>query len=316
MFATETSPIQISKLLTATGQNKYTSVTPTQDVTLNNAPSGSTLDDGTKAPITSATLGSVTYPDGTTSTNTGITVGTDGSVTIPHGLLTEPGNYSFNVTYTDKNGMSITVTDTVSVEVGMNGMTNLNTPISVSNTVAKGATGTITSVKGPNGEAIDPANVAKLGTTDSDGNSPVTLQGQDTPGIYTIDVTYTNPDGTTVPIEDYISVGQGDSKTVYAGTPATLTNNVQEIVDLNTKAGGNIIKNPTLDNGKVVGTIIGPNGPVNPNQVTINADGTVTLAGQATPGIYTIPVTYTETYNDGTKDVTMTVTVNDVVTVI
>ena len=140
----------------------------------------------------------------------------------------------------------------------------------------------------------------------------VTLAGQNTPSIYTIDVTYK---GTL--IEDYVSVAQGDNTTVGLDQTATVQNDVQKITDINTKEGGNVILNPELDLASgTVGTITGP-ADVPASDVTVNSDGSVSLKGQSVPGTYTIPVTYTETYTDAKNNtVTMSVTVNDVVTVV
>lgn len=215
------------------------------------------------------------------------------------------------ITYTDSTGAIVTAYDNISVAVATNGMTAIATPVTVKNTNVPSGTPTI-SVTGPDGNKVDYYSV-KLATQGSDGL--VTLAGQNTPGIYKITLIY--PSGLVV--ENYISVAQGDNTTVGINQTATVQNTVDKIISQNTTDNGNTITNPVLDlSSGAVGTITAPSGiTVNPNDVTINSDGTVSLKGQNTAGVYTIPVTYTETYTDGTgQKVTLTVTVNDVVTVV
>lgn len=311
LFATETSPITVSKLLTAVGDSYYTTVTPSTDAVLKNTANPSQLNDNSSATITKAMASVVSGPDGQTYPAGSVTVDTTGNVTVDHSILSKPGIYTFSVTYTDSTGAIVTAYDNISVAIGTNSLTPLATPVTVKNTNVPTGTPKI-SVKGPDGASVTASDVT---LNQSDADSLVTLAGQNTPGIYTIDLTY--PNG--VVVEDYISVVEGDSTTVGTNQLATLQNNVQEIIDQNTTDGGNVIQNPVLDlSAGVVGTISAPNGvTVDPAQVSVNADGSVTLNGQPTPGVYTIPVTYTETYTDSSdKQVTLTVTINDVVTVV
>ncbi|RZI48358.1 beta strand repeat-containing protein [Lactococcus kimchii] len=311
LFATETSPITVSKLLTAVGDSYYTTVTPSTDAVLKNTVNPSQLNDNSSATITKATASVVSGPDGQTYPAGSVTVDDAGNVTVDHSILSKPGIYTFSVTYTDSTGAIVTAYDNISVAIGTNSLTPLATPVTVKNTNVPTGTPKI-SVKGPDGASVTASDVT---LNQSDADSLVTLAGQNTPGIYTIDLTY--PNG--VVVEDYISVVEGDSTTVGTNQLATLQNNVQEIIDQNTTDGGNVIQNPVLDlSAGVVGTISAPTGvTVDPALVSVNADGSVTLNGQPTPGVYTIPVTYTETYTDSSdKQVTLTVTINDVVTVV
>ena len=311
LFATETSPISVSKLLTASGASDYTLVTPIENAVLKNTISPSVLNDDSTATITKAVSSVVTGPDGKTYPASNVTVDTSGNVSIDKSIFTKAGNYTLTVTYTDSTGAIVTAYDNISVAVATNGMTAIATPVTVKNTNVPSGTPTI-NVTGPDGNKVDSSSV-KLATQGSDGL--VTLAGQNTPGIYTITLTY--PSGLV--IENYISVAQGDNTTVGINQTATVQNTVDKIISQNTTDHGNTITNPVLDlSSGVVGTITAPAGiTVNPSDVTINSDGTVSLKGQNTAGVYTIPVTYTETYADGTgQKVTMTVTVNDVVTVV
>ena len=311
LFATETSPISVSRLLTASGDSDYTIVSPANNVVLKNTLSPSVLNDNSTATITKAVASSITGPDGKTYPATNVTVDTAGNVTVDKSIFTKAGNYTLTVTYTDSTGAIVTAYDNISVAVGTNAITPVATPITVKNTNVPKGTPTI-SVTGPDGSQINSSAVS-LATQGSDGL--VTLAGQNNSGIYTIDLTY--PSGLVV--EDYISVAQGDNTTVGLNKTATVQNEVTKILGQNATNNGNVINNPVLNLASgVVGTISAPSGvTVNPKDVSVNSDGSVSLKGQSVPGIYTIPVTYTETYTDATgQQVTMAVTVNDVITIV
>jgi len=249
------------------------------------------LNDDSTATITKAVSSVVTGPDGKTYPASNVTVDTSGNVSIDKSIFTKAGNYTLTITYTDSTGAIVTAYDNISVAVATNGMTAIATPVTVKNTNVPSGTPTI-SVTGPDGNKVDSSSV-KLATQGSDGL--VTLAGQNTPGIYKITLIY--PSGLVV--ENYISVAQGDNTTVGINQTATVQNTVDKIISQNTTDNGNTITNPVLNlSSGAVGTITAPSGlTVNPNDVTINSDGTVSLKGQNTAGVYTIPVTYTETWN-------------------
>ncbi|MCU5754230.1 hypothetical protein OBG91_13260 [Lactococcus lactis] len=174
LFATETSPISVSKLLTASGASDYTLVTPLENAILKNTISPSVLNDDSTAVITKAVSSVVTGPDGKTYPASNVTVDTSGNVSIDKSIFTKAGNYTLTITYTDSTGAIVTAYDNISVAVATNGMTAIATPVTVKNTNVPSGTPTI-SVTGPDGNKVDSSSV-KLATQGSDGL--VTLAGQ------------------------------------------------------------------------------------------------------------------------------------------
>ncbi|MFC4651774.1 beta strand repeat-containing protein [Lactococcus nasutitermitis] len=296
--ASASTNIAITSPMTGTGNE--TSVPVNTPATLKNIVTPST-----GASITDVSVGTATGPDGNPIPAEDISATPDGTVTLI-GQPT-PGAYTIPVTYTDSAGNTVTVEDIVVVSpdpmtgTGDETSVPVNTPASLTNTVTPSTGATITTttvgtVTGPDGTPVPSSDV----TANPDGT--VTLAGQPTPGTYTIPVTYTDSAGNTVTVNDIVVVspapmtGTGNETSVPVNTPASLTNTV-------TPSTGATITTAT------VGAVTGPDGTtVSSSDVTANPDGTVTLSGQPIPGIYTIPVTYTDSAGN-------TITVNDIVVV-
>ncbi|GAK30861.1 large repetitive protein [Weissella oryzae SG25] len=266
------------------------------------------------------TITSIIGPDGSSIPTSAATVNSNGAVTLSG--QTTPGAYTINIssgtTQTYLTVLPITVAantvDTVYVLNGQSVVQTTNTPATIQSIVPieDVSTATIGTVTSSNGGTL-PASAT---TINADGS--ITLAGQATPGVYLIPVTYTDTTGNQTTIYNAVSVSNGAQVTVPSNTSTVLVNTLTPTVSTTTNPDGSVTMNTATIATATVGTILyAPDVSVaatsnNPTakgaQVTVGTDGTVNFVGNPTPGVYTIPVTYTDSVGNSFQ-------VQDVITV-
>ncbi|TYC49788.1 hypothetical protein ESZ50_04145, partial [Weissella muntiaci] len=321
MFEIAASPFNVAGSIQGSGAATWV---PT-DTTVNIK---NTVTPTSGAVITNAVVGMVQEQDGTVIPSNEVTATTDGTVVFAG--QSNPGVYTIPITYTDNVGNTVTVLDTVSVSTGNIVGTVVNVPVVAHNTPNLSGTitntqvgvvydptaGTFTNIPvlDPNGNNVPITGINNQVTVDPTNPDNLTLAGQVTPGIYKIPVTYTDINNKSVTVYDFISVGQGQKITNTIGKVTTLPANV-----IDPLPDGTDISNSSLDQGTLGqvmlpdGSVVSPVGVASIDPIT----GQVSLASQMVPGVYTIPVTYTNTYTD-TEGIAQKIasTVDDVVTLL
>jgi len=243
-----------------------------------------------------------------------LVINEDGSVSVVSG--TEAGTYTISYTICDVMDMDNCDTATVTVVV-MEGTGNVLDAVDDSFTAETGDGGApdsnVLTNDTYNGEPVAPENVILTSTpTDQliineDGSVRV-VPGTEA-GTYTIDYT----------ICDAADSGNCDTATVTVEVMQGADNIIDAVDDgYNAGSGGGIIAdsdvllNDTL-NGETISLIdvILTSAPT--NELTINEDGTVTLASETPAGTYTIEYTICEAANpDNCDSATVTVRVEDI----
>ncbi|WP_445385514.1 T9SS type B sorting domain-containing protein [Robiginitalea sp. IMCC44478] len=258
-----------------------------------------------------------------TSTPTGpLTVNEDGTVSVDPG--TAPGTYTIDYTICEVANPDNCDTATVTVEV-MEGMPVIDAvDDDFTSTPVPGDTGGVVPDSNVldndtlNGQPVDPADVVITSTP----TGPLTVNEDGTvsvdpgtaPGTYTIDYTIcevANPencDTATVTVE------------VMEGMPVIdAVDDDYTGIAIDGATGGTVPDSNVLDNDTLDGL------PVNPEDVTIsstptgpltvNTDGTVSVAPGTQPGLYTIDYTICEVANpDNCDTATVTVLVVEIAT--
>ncbi|MCL2464863.1 MAG: Ig-like domain-containing protein, partial [Micrococcales bacterium] len=209
-----------------------------------------------------------------------VTINANKSLTY-HAGVAGPGVYTFQATYTDNVGQTVTADYTITV---------VEVPAEAASVPGRGTIefgpvttlGTITDVK------VSSPPAAGTVTVNPDGS--LTYQpGDAAPGIYTFKATYTNTAGHSTTITYTVSV-------LAVGTDSAAV-----------PEGGSVIFTPPDSSGTITDTTVSD--PPAAGTVTVNPDGSVSYdPGDAAPGTYTFEVIYTDE-NGRTTTVTYTVTV-------
>ncbi|WP_369752656.1 gliding motility-associated C-terminal domain-containing protein [Flavobacterium sp. WC2409] len=240
----------------------------------------------------------------TSTATTALIVNTDGSVSVAAG--TPAGEYTIQYTICEKLNPSNCDTATVTVHVvaaPIDAVSDIGGPIN-------GATGgTVPSVLTNdtlNGVPVNPSDVVLTGTP----NGPLTVNADGT-----VSIAPNTPAGDyTVPytICEVLNPTNCDTATVTVHVVAAPIDAVSDIGGpINGATGGtvpSVLTNDTLNgvpvNPSDVVLTSTPNGPL-----TVNADGTVSIAPNTPAGDYTVPYTICEVLNPTNCD-TATVTVH------
>ncbi|WP_318309938.1 T9SS type B sorting domain-containing protein [Flagellimonas crocea] len=244
-----------------------------------------------------------------------LTINVDGSVTVAEGL--QPGTYTIEYTICEAANTDNCDTATVTVEV-MEGTGNVIDAVDDEYTATAGEDGTIAdsdvlSNDSLNGMAITLADVI-LSSTPTDqltinADGSVTVAEGVQAGTYTIEYTICeaantdNCDTATVTVEVMERTGKvidavDDGYTTTAGEDGTI-------------ADSDVLSNDTLNGGAItLADVILSSTPT--DQLTINADGSVTIAEGVQAGTYTIEYTICDVTDiDNCDTATVTVVVNE-----